>query len=128
MTTATEIKPARRESLTLADLKVGDLVRLHGTPGVLRVIELASPDEPSFIAKAYPVRVARIDDVALRSRTLPSSIVELNGEPVPMGSTPCVPPANDYPHPVTFVRLPESEAAFPSAEGLRANARYRVLD
>lgn len=70
-------------------VKSGDVVRLYGFPGTFLVQEYDGKHGDFF---ALPLGRIHGGWPALES-----SIVEINGEPVPLQSAPLVPPSKDYP-------------------------------
>jgi hypothetical protein len=76
----------------------GDKVRLYGFPGLFEVSHTSS--------KLHDFYATPIDGAGLpRNSGWPASdasVVEINGQPVPLLSAPLVPPSDDYPHTPTF--------------------------
>ena len=72
-------------------IQIGDSVRLYGYPGTF-VVEAETCGPYEFI-----VAKGRLSFGALSA-----SVVEINGQPVPMLSCPIAPPASDYPHEPRF--------------------------
>lgn len=74
------------------EVAVGDVVRLYGYPGQFTVM----PFTPKYESRDEQVGVGRDGEFLFPALT--SSIVEINGAPVPMRSCPISHPASDYPH------------------------------
>ena len=74
-------------------VKTSDVVRLYGYPGTFHVI--CAIIEGKFWA--LPFNLEHGGWLATDS-----SVVEINGQPVPLLSCPIMPPAGDYPHEPQF--------------------------
>lgn len=72
-------------------IQVGDVVRLYGYPGTFVVATSTSKPYDFIVEKGR-----------LAFGALAASVVEINGQPVPMLSCPIAPPASDYPHEPRF--------------------------
>jgi hypothetical protein len=98
-------------------VQIGQSVRVYGYPG-------------QGVVKSNDIdRHGRIG-IKLGGHVLPfcdSSIVEIDGDAVPIQSCPIVPPASDWPHETTLVELGEW-SDLPCADIIRGDGRFTVID
>jgi hypothetical protein len=85
----------RRDGFTV---RTGDVVRIYGYPGTFT----AYGDTTPRTAAVPTIRVYRNDPQRDAVTMSLSSVVEINGTPVPLLSCPIAAPAADYPHEPLF--------------------------
>lgn len=82
-------------------VKLGDVVRLYGFPGTFRVT--TEPREsPRLNTRTFVAESLLGQEPRPWWSAVESSVVECNGQPLPLLSAPIAHPAADYPHEPQF--------------------------
>lgn len=84
--------------MTLTRVQIGDVVRLYGYRGHFEVMPTTTGRPDAFYASS-------LSKPNCGWSALECSVVEINGQPVPLLSCPIAMPADDYPHEPQFAYI-----------------------